>query len=683
MRPFLTSRLRAAALAACSTFALAAHAQAPAAGAPTPAVIIKAPDTAPVPLASFFDNASFTGAQLSPNATALAVRFGGSGQRQRLAVINLATSSIKVVGYLSDGDVGEFQWVNDNRLVFTSGDRTVGAGEVRYGPGLFAVDRDGANPRQLVSTSADMGTDHSASRALLPYTTFLVRQNGRQDNDSVYVTSPKYAENGDVDYVNLLHLNTLTGRTTTVERPAATTNWLLDHQGEPRLATSLEKNIKTVWYRDAGAGDNWRKLVSGDVFTGGKGVFTPIAFAPDGTLYVETNAGADKQSLHTYDFATSSVKREAVVELADYDFQGGLVTTQDKLLGVRYLSDAYGTIWYDKRMQAIQADIDKRLPNTVNTIGVAPRAATPWVLVSSYSDQQPSRYTLYNTETQLFNFVGDSRPAIDARRMGTQEAVRYTARDGLVIPAWLTLPHGSTRKNLPMVVLVHGGPYVRGGSWGWNADAQFLASRGYAVLEPEYRGSTGFGSKHFRAGWKQWGLAMQDDIADGAKWAIKEGIVDPKRICIAGASYGGYATLMGLINDPGLYKCGIDWVGVTDIKLTYTGAWSARDDWGTTYRQYGMPKLVGDLVKDAAQLQATSPIEQAARITQPLLLAYGGSDMRVPIYHGTRFYDAVSKTNKDVEWVVYGEEGHGFRLPKNSIDFWGRVEKFLDRNIGH
>lgn len=199
------------------------------------------------------------------------------------------------------------------------------------------------------------------------------------------------------------------------------------------------------------------------------------------------------------------------------------------------------------------------------------------------------------------------------------------------------------------------------------------------MLEPEYRGSTGFGSRHFRAGWKQWGLGMQNDIADGAKWMIAQGIADPKRICIAGASYGGYATLMGLINDPDLFRCGIDWVGVTDIDLMYNVTWS---DTSEEQQRYGMPILIGDQVKDAAQLRATSPLKNAVRIKQPLLLAYGGSDRRVPIVHGTKFRDAVKATNPNVEWIEYPEEGHGWALVKNRVDFWTRVEKFLDRNIG-
>jgi dipeptidyl aminopeptidase/acylaminoacyl peptidase len=263
--------------------------------------------------------------------------------------------------------------------------------------------------------------------------------------------------------------------------------------------------------------------------------------------------------------------------------------------------------------------------------------------------------------------------------MAHRDFVRFKARDGLEIPAWVTVPKDGKKGPHPMVVLVHGGPWVRGGDWRWDADSQFLASRGYVVLEPEFRGSTGFGHQHFKAGWKQWGLAMQNDVADGTRWAIDKGLADPKRICIAGASYGGYATLMGLVNDPDLYRCGIEWVGVTDISLMYSISWS---DTSESSKKYGMPLLVGDPEKDAAQLKATSPIAQASRIKQPLLLAYGGLDDRVPLKHGTEFRDAVTKTNPDVEWVVYPEGGHGWSLLKDNVDWWTRVEKFLARNIG-
>ena len=172
---------------------------------------------------------------------------------------------------------------------------------------------------------------------------------------------------------------------------------------------------------------------------------------------------------------------------------------------------------------------------------------------------------------------------------------------------------------------------------------------------------------------------MQDDLADGAKWAIAQGIADPQRICIAGASYGGYATLMGLINDPDLYRCGINWVGVTDINLMYDVNWS---DFSSIWKQYGMPLMVGDQIKDAVQLKSTSPLENASKIKQPLLMAYGSADRRVPLIHGEKFYAAVKKENPNVEWVVYSQEGHGGWSLKTQVDFWSRVEKFLEKNIG-
>ncbi|MFZ3289104.1 MAG: S9 family peptidase [Telluria sp.] len=635
---------------------------------------------APPAIEDFFDNPALSAAVLSPDARSLAVRVGSETVRERLAVVDLATNAIKVIAQFSDLDIRNFEWINDERLVFDSFDKSAAQGDVRYGPGLYAVNRDGSGFRQLANINSSLFQSERGAR-LLPWNTFMLGLKGAQDSEFIYVASPNYQGLAEIDHVKLLRLNTLNGRTDAVNRPGSTRSWLLDHKGEPRLATTLDDNTVAVHYRDPATGQ-WRKLTQFEAYVSDPRRFEPLAFAPDGTLYVSTRAGRDTSAVHTFDFATNEVNKTALLELAGYDFRGELVTTRDKLYGINYLTDARSTVWFDEKMKAMQKTIDQLLPSTVNLISVAARAQTPWVLVRSYSDIRPSTYLLFNTETSTLNKIGDTYAKIKPSEMGRQDMVRYKARDGLEIPGLLTLPNGSSGKNLPLVVLVHGGPFVRGSEWGWHPDTQFLASRGYAILEPEYRGSTGFGAKHFRAGWKQWGLAMQDDIADGAKWAIAQGIADPKRICIAGASYGGYATLMGLVNDPALFKCGIDWAGVTDIKLMYTGHWSFTSDLPDGWKQYGMPVLIGDPVKDADQLKATSPLEQAARITQPLLLAYGGADRRVPLYHGEKFYAAVKKTNPNVEWVVYNEEGHGWALPKNRIDFWSRVEKFLARHIG-
>jgi dipeptidyl aminopeptidase/acylaminoacyl peptidase len=299
------------------------------------------------------------------------------------------------------------------------------------------------------------------------------------------------------------------------------------------------------------------------------------------------------------------------------------------------------------------------------------------VLVTSTSDRSPAVYRLFRASKNALEPIAASRPWIKSQDMAATDMVRIAARDGLDIPVYVTRPNGQ-KAPAPTVVLVHGGPWVRGGEWSWRADAQFLASRGYVVVEPEFRGSTGYGFKLYKAGWKQWGLAMQDDVADAAQWAIKQGYADPKRVGIAGASYGGYATLMGLVRNPELFRCGVNWVGVTDIDLMYSITWS---DFSESWKRYGMPTLIGDREKDSAQLAATSPIKQAEKIAQPLFMAYGSIDRRVPIDHGTQMRDALRKTNSKVEWKVYSEEGHGWLLPANNIDFWTRVEEFLDKNL--
>ncbi len=666
--PFPRTVARCAIALALAASALTGHAQAP---QPLPSI------------ASFFEAPQFSDAALSPNGKLLAVITNLPGKRNVLTVIELSSNKIHAAASFPNVDVGNYQWVNDERLVFDTRDKQLAQGDLMYGPGLYAANFDGSKLKQLADRRNGGWQQQPASgrTRLLPWNTFLRKQLGAQDSDAVYVTSPSFGGSNNVHDTNLLLLDTVSGRAKRVERPENTSGWMLDHQGLPRLAISTLDAKQTIYMRDPGA-EAWREMQSFNVFTGARGAWNPLAFGPDGTLYVEAVNGKDKAAVYAFDLASGKLREPALVTLADYDFTGQLIMGRGKLLGFRATTDAESTMWFDPAMKALQEAIDQRLENTVNMLSVPLRGDAPWVLIESYSDIRPKSYLLYNSDTKALTKVGDTHPEIRPEQMGRQQTVRYTARDGLEIPALLTLPAGAKRAGLPLVVLVHGGPYVRGSSWGWAADAQFLASRGYAVLEPEYRGSTGFGFQHFRAGWKQWGLAMQHDIADGAKWMVAQGMADPKRICIAGASYGGYATLMGLVNDPDLYRCGINWVGVTDIALLHSGHWSYTSDMTERYRKYGMPQLVGDPVADAVQLTATSPLAQAARIKQPLLLAYGAADKRVPLFHGKQFYQAVKQGNKDVEWVVYPEEGHGWALPETRLDFWGRVEKFLERNIG-
>jgi dipeptidyl aminopeptidase/acylaminoacyl peptidase len=651
------------------------------AGAP-PATAAAPAASDPIPAAAFFANPRFNDAKLSPSGRYLAVRMGRPGMRDSLTVVKLADLSATPVAQFGNVDIGDYQWVNDERLVYDTRDSRSAPGDAKEAPGLFAVNRDGGGFLQLVDRGYDQEetTGTHMSRKLLPWNTYLLGQEGTQDSEYVYVVQTE-RKAGDVKELTLLRLNTLTGRAQGVPRPPNMLDVRLDAKGEPRLATSYDRDRVIQHYRETGA-DTWRKLADFSAYGAAPGAFQPLGLGADGTLYVVARAGGDKSKVYSYDLVKGELGKQPLIDLGDYDFSGRLVYGGGKLLGVRLLTDARSTHWWSKDLQAVQDKVDQLLPGTVNQIAMPQRPETPWLLLTSWSDRQPRVYVLYNRETQTLTKIGEAYPDIPAARMARQQLLHYKARDGLSIPAWLTLPPGGKQNGLPMVVLVHGGPFMRGGEWGWDADAQFLASRGYAVLEPEFRGSTGFGMRHFQAGWKQWGLAMQDDLADGARAMVAQGVADGKRICIAGASYGGYAALMGVVKDGDLYQCAVDWAGVTDIKLMYNGNWSMDSDLTQDYRQYGMPLLVGDLNADAAQLQATSPLEQAARIKRPLLLAYGSSDQRVPLVHGTRFYEAVKAGNPDVEWVVYDGEGHGWSLPDNRVDFWTRVERFLAKHIG-
>ncbi|MFC5549000.1 alpha/beta hydrolase family protein [Massilia aerilata] len=639
----------------------------------------------PVPIAAFFGNVSMSNARLSPDGKRLAMLVNNEQGHDQLGVVTLADKSIKVVAGFSNADVGHFEWVNNERLLYDSRDKNTAPGEERYAPGLFAVNIDGGVRRQLVEVSGRsfVSSGASSEREKMPWNTFMLDQPGAQDSNWVYVEKVHFGSDHSVEAVELIRLDTVSGRTDPVPEPGQgrARAWWLDAKGRPALATTVDGKLEMLHYLDPKDG-RWRKLATQDAYLGGKDAFTPLGFSPEGSLYVVGRPHRDKAAPFVYDLATGKMAARPLVDLEAFDFSGELVVSAGKLLGIRYTADTVGVAWFDPAMKEAQAAVDRLLPGHVNVLSVGLRSETPFVLVRSWSDRQPGVFLLFDRQTGKLSRLGSSRPAIDPARMAAQDLTIVTARDGRTIPTWLTVPNNSAGKKLPMVVLVHGGPYVRGRQWGWDSESQFLASRGYLVLEPEFRGSTGYGEAHFRAGWKQWGLAMQDDIADATRWAIAQGMADPQRICIAGASYGGYATLMGLIRDPDLYKCGIDWVGVTDIELLYTGSWTRDSDTSDAYKRYGMPTLVGDPAKDAAQFAATSPLKQAVRLTQPLLLAYGGADLRVPLYHGRKLFDAVKRSNKDVEWVVYDDEAHGWKLVETRLDFWGRVETFLRKNIG-
>jgi dipeptidyl aminopeptidase/acylaminoacyl peptidase len=643
---------------------------------------VGAPSAGPPPVELFAAEPDLLAAKLSPSGRYLALTTAGGAKRVRLVVVDLVGNTPGVVAAsFGDGDVDEFHWVNDERLVFDVRDRLRGGGEQTFGGGLFSVARQGGALTRLVRTQWAQIRERVIGREPLEPNHVLlhVPQGGGRE---VIVGEYRWTGTGEPEGINAKRLNIENLATSNLSQgvPDNVWSWLFDPSGNPKLVTTLNKGRGTVAWRE---GDTWRTLIEHEAQ---KAPWRPRFVDSEGRLYVTVASGrGGATQLHRYDFAAGKPEREPLVSTPGFDFNGRIVseTVGGRALGVRVETDAVATVWFDPRLKALQAEADKRLPGRVNVLDCR-RCDHPdmVVLIRSFSDQVPGDFIVHTAQDGQWRLFGSSRPQVDARRMATVDFESFAARDGRSIPVWVTRPAASTaprNQPLPTVVLVHGGPWVRGGHWRWDADAQFLASRGYVVVEPEFRGSTGYGQEHFRAGWKQWGQAMQDDVADAVKWAATKGFTDPKRVCIAGASYGGYATLMGLVRHGELYRCGAAWVAATDLRLMFQ--WRFTSDSIEEWRSYSNPQLIGDPKADLAMLEANSPVLRAADINRPLLLVMGGADRRVPLEHGESMRAALERAGKAVEWKVYHDEGHGWNKFENRVDFYRRLERFLGEHL--
>ncbi|MBH9551719.1 alpha/beta hydrolase family protein [Inhella gelatinilytica] len=644
------------------------------------------PAPASIPLSDFFRTPQVFGVSMSPDGRKIAAVVTSSTGRRGLAVADVdQPRKFKGIAQYDNADIINVQWVNNDRLAFGLADFRAAAAD-QDDQGLFAINADGSELTWVIDRGfAPRSFGGSAKPPLA--SNFIFR--GPIRDGSVDVLALRIVKGSGDDRIppstELVRINTETLGFKSLpagDIPRASYSFLVDRKGAVRLATSGDARSRATYHwRDEDG--NWKALGTFDQMDPEPNAFTPLQFDFDGSLLVTALDGSPARTaaLYRYDPATGKRADQPLVSIKGFDFEGRVIIDQvkRKTLGVSFLSDAQGQVWFEPTMKANQAAIDKLLPSTNNLIQCSYNClSTRHLVVTSYSDRQPAVYSLFDRETGSLVPVAETRPWLDPRSLATQEFLRVKARDGRELPLYYTKPQG--KGPFPTVALVHGGPFVRGHEWGFDSEAQFLASRGYLVLEVEFRGSKGYGDEHLRAGWRQWGQAMQDDVTDVTRWAIAQGLADAKRVAIAGASYGGYATMMGLVREPELYKAGINWVGVTDIELMYSVGWS--DFMGGAWMRYGMPKLIGDAEKDRDMLRRNSPLLRASEIKQPVLLAYGEKDFRVPLPHGTKMRDALIQSgNKQVEWVEYEGEGHGFMLPKNRDDFYTRVERFLARHL--
>jgi dipeptidyl aminopeptidase/acylaminoacyl peptidase len=467
-------------------------------------------------------------------------------------------------------------------------------------------------------------------------------------------------------------LDLASGKLTLVaENPGNITSWGADHGGNVRFANATDGVDQTYLYRDEA------KVPFEPVLkTTFRDQFQPLVFTADNKkLYVASNLGRDKVAIVLVDPA-SAKEAQVVYGRDDVDVQNvAWSRARQRASFVNYQTWKDERHYLDPDAKELFAKLETKLPGYEVTLQSVTDDETRMIVAATNDRTQGTRY-LYDRTTDSLTKLGEVAPWLPEAKMAAMKPIQYKTRDGLTVDGYLTLPNGVEPAKLPVVVNPHGGPWARDG-WGFNPEVQFLANRGYAVLQINYRGSTGYGRKFWEASFKQWGFAMQDDITDGVHWLIKQGIADPKRICIFGGSYGGYATLEGLVKTPDLYACGVDYVGVANL---FTFMKTIPPYWKPFLAM--MHQMVGDPEKDKERLAAASPALNADRIKAPLLIAQGARDPRVNKDESDQMVAALSKRGIDVPYLVKDNEGHGFHNEENQFDFYEAMEKFLAKYLG-
>lgn len=624
-----------------------------------------APFKATIPAEDFTRLPKLRSPAFSPNGERFAAVQEVDGRMNLVAADMKARKLTRVTSFTSV-DVSRYRWISNTRIVFSVYDAKKGLTEQRGG-GLFAVNFDGSEPKEL----SPILSDCMARQQICRQTEFVRRI--ADSNEEIIAE----ANERDIDTFDLYRLNTRTGRKTllTEDNPGKVAQWFIDKDLVPRAAWSEDgKNLEgTFWYRDD-AKAKWRKV---GTFGDFEPKIEPVGFDADGALFVASSLDSDKQALYVFDPKTNR-PGEKIAQHPLVDIGRGLLrqVKDGTIVGIAIDADKPEFAWFNEKHAKAQKLADTSLPDRTNRL--EPLDDGKYV-VNSSSDRDLGTYYLLDPEKRTLEEVLRTQEWLKPEQLSKTTVVRYKARDGLEIPAYLTLPNGRDPKQLPLVAWIHGGPLARDG-WHYDPDVQFLASRGYAVLQPNYRGSTGFGRNHVRASFKQWGQSMQDDITDGVRYLAGVGIVDANRVCIGGGSYGGYATLMGLVKDPKQYRCGISVVGVSDLiwlqELGYSDTNSISAGGADKY----FAVAIGDLRTDRAMLEQYSPRLHADKVEAPVLFVHGADDRRVPIKHAEGMRDALKTAGKPYEWVVYNGEGHGFMKPANRLDYYQKMEAFLGKH---
>ena len=599
-----------------------------------------------IPLEDFFKNPEKSSYQISPNGDYFSF-MAPYKSRMNIFIQKRGDSNSVQLTFEEDRDVAGYFWPNDNQIMFLKDD----GGDENYH--LFGVEIDGSN---LVSY-----TDFEGVRAQMI--------DGLPDQDDFVVIG---LNKRNKQVFDPYRLNLSSGELTMIaENPGNIQGWMFDHNGKLRIATAIVDGVnQSILYRDSEE-EEFKTIIT----TNFKEGFSPQFFTFDNKNIIgSSNLGRDKSAIVEFDPLTAKEVRVLYAN-NDYDVNGVGYSKKRKVITAAYYNSWKSERHYfDSVSKTTFENIQQQLPGyEIGLTGVNKEENT--IIVRTYSDKSLGAYYIYTTVDNKLEKIVEVSPWIDENQMSNQLPINYKSRDGLNINGYLTLPKGytmETAKNLPIVINPHGGPWARDG-WGFNPEIQFLANRGYGVLQMNFRGSTGYGREFWEASFKKWGREMQDDITDGTKWLIEQGIADSNRIAIYGGSYGGYATLMGLVKEPDLYAAGVDYVGVSNM---FTFMKTIPPYWEPMLEM--MYEMVGDLEKDSNMLREVSPVFHVDKIKAPLFIAQGRNDPRVNVDESDQIVEAMKKRGVNVEYLVKDDEGHGFRNEENRFEFYRAMEKFLN-----
>ncbi|MEO0971194.1 MAG: S9 family peptidase, partial [Cyanobacteria bacterium J06639_18] len=399
-----------------------------------------------------------------------------------------------------------------------------------------------------------------------------------------------------------------------------------------------------------------------------------VSFSQDGkTLYIRGNHNANASRLLALDLATG--KEKVIAQDPQYDLAGTLIhPTTREIQAVGFYKDKLEWQVLDKNITADFQALSKVRRGQFSIVG-RDLADKTW-LVAYLTDDGPVYYYKYNRDTKQSKLLFSNQPELEKLQLAQMKPISYKSRDGLTINGYLTTPVGIPAKNLPTILLVHGGPWARD-IWGYDPMVQWLANRGYAVLQVNFRGSAGYGKKFLNAGNREWGAKMHDDLIDGVNWIVKQGIADPKKVAIMGGSYGGYASLAGVTFTPDVFAAAVSIVGPSNLITLMENIppyWEPIR--ALLYNRVGNPKIEADFLK------SRSPLFFVDRIQTPLLIGQGANDPRVKQVESEQIVNAMRKANKPVEYILYTDEGHGFVRPENRLHFFAKTEEFLGKYLG-